>query len=199
MELAILNKLFTSKIRVKILNLLLLNSEDKYYLRQIESIIKHPVRGIQKELYNLTNLGIVKKEYEGNRNYYRINKKCPIFNELRSLFLKYSALSEILKEKLSEYDIDYAFIYGSYAMGTERKGSDVDLFIIGNATSKIISTMLSDINEIFYREINYVIFSKKEFLKKYRLNNNFIKTISKNKKLFLIGNENEFKRFIKSR
>ncbi|MCU0680323.1 MAG: transcriptional regulator [Planctomycetes bacterium] len=54
-----LNKLFGSQARVKILKLFLLNPEKKYYIRQIARDLKLQVNSVRRELENLRKFGIL--------------------------------------------------------------------------------------------------------------------------------------------
>ena len=56
-----LERLFTSKTRIKLLNLLFFNQDKEYHLREIARIIKTSPTYVSKELENLINLNIVTK------------------------------------------------------------------------------------------------------------------------------------------
>lgn len=54
-----LGKLFGSNARVKILKLLLLHPEEKYYIRQLARELKLQVNSVRRELENLENFGLL--------------------------------------------------------------------------------------------------------------------------------------------
>ena len=82
-----LNSLFTSKTRIKILNLFLF-SDKQYHLREISRKIKISPIYASKELKNLEKIKLIKKERLANLTIYSINKNSKIINELRELFKK---------------------------------------------------------------------------------------------------------------
>ena len=192
-----LNKLFSSEARIAILRLFLFNSGKAFYQRQISILAHQPIRAVQREVNKLAEIGLINKFTEGNRTYYRVDKTCTIFEELKRIFLKTMGLAEVLKERLTKSnDIKIAFIYGSYAKGKENLSSDIDLFIIGNISSKELSSILSKPKKELGREINFVIFPQREFIKKLKQKNHFLNTVMKEDKLFIIGNEDELNALI---
>ena len=193
-----LNKLFSSKSRVEIMKLFLFNPEDSFYQREISRITHLPIRGVQRELKNLCNVGLIEDSISGNRVYYKINKEHPIFEDLKKIFFKTTGIAEVLKDNLSRVDsIKIAFIYGSFAKGKEEKSSDIDLLIIGSITSKQLSSILSKPKMELNREINYIVFDLEEIAKKVTEKNHFLNSVLAEEKIFIIGNENELKTVVK--
>ena len=193
-----LDKLFSSKTRVEILRLFLFNAGNSFYQRQISSLTNQPIRGVQREVEKLLKIGFLEKSVQGNRIYYKVNRDTPIFEDLKNLFFKSVGIAEALKENLQDKKIEIAFIYGSYARGEESLLSDIDLMVIGNISSKELSGLLSRPKAELMREINYAVFSLNEFIGKAMQKDHFINSVSKDKKIFIIGSDDELKGFIKS-
>lgn len=171
------------------------NPENRFYLRQISSLTGKALVGIQREVGNLETIGILDKIYDGNRVYYKVKKDCPIYEELKNIFLKTTGIAAVLKEHLvNSKSIQFAFIYGSYAKGDENFNSDIDLLVIGDISSKELSSLLSEQKINLQREINFTTISSAEFKEKLKGYNHFISSIVNEKKIFLIGNEDEFKK-----
>ncbi|OIO72527.1 MAG: hypothetical protein AUJ85_10160 [Elusimicrobia bacterium CG1_02_37_114] len=195
-----LYKLFSSKARVEILKLFLFNPKDNFYQRQISTLTNQPIRGVQREVGKLQDIGLIEKSIQGNRIYYRVNDKCPIFNELKMILFKSVGIAEILREYFkNKSGIDNAFIYGSYAKGEENLSSDIDLMIIGDISSKELSNILSKPKRELGREINYAIFPVQEFVKKVKKKDHFLNSVLRHKKIFIVGTKDELKAIIKSR
>ena len=194
-----LNKLFSSKTRVEILKLFLFNANNSFYQRQISNLTAQSIRGVQREVDKLNRMGLIERSIQGNRIYYKVNKKCSIIEDLKNIFFKSVGIAEALKESLKEKGIKIAFIYGSYAKGEESLLSDIDLMVIGDISSKEISSILSKPKKELMREINYVVFSLNEFINKAIQKDHFINSVLKNKKIYIVGNEDELKDLIKSR
>jgi len=194
----VLNELFSSQARVAILNLFLANPENRFYMREIASLTHQAVRAVQRELPKLEAIGLLEHTVDGNRKYYQVNKDCPIFPELKSIFLKTVGLGDALRGYLDQAEgaIRVAFIYGSYARGEESTTSDIDLFVIGSITAKELSRSLAPVQSELRRQINPVVMGRQEFQDKVAAKNHFVISLLGEPKIFLMGNEDELDRLV---
>ena len=185
-----MEELFSSQARVAILKLLLLSGGRRFYLREIATLTDQPVRAVQRELPKLERLGLLSHTVEGNRKYYQVNRNCPIFPELKSIFLKTVGLGDALRDHLDQAkgSIRVAFIYGSYARGEESLASDVDLFVVGTIDAMELSTALAPARAELSREINPVQMTPDEFRGKVASGNHFVLSLLEGAKTFLVGN-----------
>ncbi len=186
-----LDALFSSKARVKLLKLLLLNPDCRYYLRELAQKTDLSIYSVQVEVKRLTAAGILEKETSGRQTYYKINEHCPIVPELRSIFTKTTGVADVLKASLTEISdhIDYAFIYGSFAKGTQVQDSDVDLMVVGNVEFREVVSSLRSAQDDLGREINPSVYSLAEFGDRVVRNDHFISTVLGEPKIFMIGEE----------
>ena len=79
--------LIKSKTREKILRFFFSNKEKKYYLRELERILKLPIGNIRRELISLEKLGLFKHEKIGNLVYYSLNEKSSFFGVVEDILL----------------------------------------------------------------------------------------------------------------
>jgi predicted nucleotidyltransferase len=186
-----INKLITSRARVSILKLLLLNPDNSYYLREIEQLVNLPVRAVQREIENLKRIGLAELRVQGNRRYYSVNRNFPIFEELKSILIKTVGLGDVLRKALEQSKdcVKLAFIYGSYAEQTENIASDIDLLVVGSISPKQLSTILASAKTDLRRELNFSVYTEKEFKQKIKARNHFLNNLIKSKKIYLIGDD----------
>ncbi|MFA6413815.1 MAG: nucleotidyltransferase domain-containing protein, partial [Syntrophales bacterium] len=137
--------------------------------------------------------GIIKRIEKGRRIYYQANTQSAVFAELKSIIMKTVGVGDILKSALFPLAnrVRAAFIYGSLARGDESKGSDVDVFVIGDVTFAEIVGVFSPIQQTLNREINPTVYPGDEFRAKLDAGNHFIKSVMEGSKLFLIGDEHD--------
>jgi len=185
-----IEKLFTSKIRVILLTYFLFEV-GKGHLREISRKLKMPVSGVKREVDNLISLGILVKE--GTNIIF--NEECNIGEELKSILVKTDALIYPISKIFQKDEIDFALVFGSFARGDYKAGSDVDLMIIGNVHSSVIYKKIKSVESIVQREINPVILSLSD-LKKQK-DSGLMKDIQKKGFIMIKGDEDEFKKFIK--
>jgi predicted nucleotidyltransferase len=191
-----LEQLFSSRARIAILRLFLLNPEERFYVREAATLTDQPRRAVQRELRKLEGIGLLEHTVDGNRKYYQVNNGCPIFPELKSMFLKTVGLGDVLREYLAEKAkaIEVAFIFGSYASGEEKAASDIDLFVIGSISSRELSGVLAQAQRDLRREINQVVMSVDEFQVKVGDNNHVVLSVLDEPKVFLLGDETDLAR-----
>jgi len=70
-----LQKLFTSKTRVKLLTLFIMNPGREMYIREIARTTRENINSIRRELTNLEGIGLLKSERRGNLKYYYVVNK----------------------------------------------------------------------------------------------------------------------------
>jgi predicted nucleotidyltransferase len=191
-----LGALITSRARVEILKLLMLNPGDRRYLREVASLTHQPVRAAQRELARLEAARILTATTEGNRKYYQANRLSPVFPEIKALLLKTVGIGELFRDYLqSKRDsIQLALIFGSYARGSEGSTSDIDLMVVGEITGKELAKLLAPVRKTSGREVNTVSMTPAEFRAKARQGNSFLGEIQRGPKIFLVGGEHDLGR-----
>jgi predicted nucleotidyltransferase len=136
----------------------------------------------------------------GKIKLYRLNRAYPLYNEIKGIIRKTVGIEAGVKAALSGVKgIDFAFIYGSFAEDRETSLSDIDIIIIAGARPKEIKSRLFEYQSRIAREINSIIYTKKEFLSKLAAKDHFVTVLLGKKKIFIQGDANEFGRFIQIR
>jgi DNA-binding transcriptional ArsR family regulator len=83
-----LEHLFSSRTRVRLLGLFLLHPEKEVHVREICRITGLNINAVRRELANLEELGILRSRRAGNARFYTANIACPIYQELTGILLK---------------------------------------------------------------------------------------------------------------
>lgn len=184
------------KTRRKILALLFTNPERSYYLREIIRELGLGRGAAQRELGNLTEVGLLVRTVEGNQVHFRANQDSPVFQELRSMMVKTAGIVEVIRHSLDGLSdgVTVAFLHGSVASGMFTAGSDIDLMVIGDAGFKEVVKALSDAQGKLAREINPSVYTESEFKRKLRSGHHFLKSVSEAPKIPVVGDEHELER-----
>ncbi len=193
-----LKNLFTSEVRILLLNMFLMNPAKEYYLRELASRFKRSPRQVSVELNNLSRIGLLHKRISGKQHYFSINTRHVLFEDLQNIFKKTVGLVEFIRRALKPYkeEVDFALLFGSWARGTAVAESDVDLLLIGDLQARRISGTLMQVGQQIEREINFTIFSKNDFLNRNNKNDHFIKSILKEKTIFILGESDAFRKMV---
>jgi predicted nucleotidyltransferase len=138
----------------------------------------------------LEELGILRSKRSGNLKHFQANQECFFFEELKGLVSKTAGVVGQIRDALDKVaGIELAFIYGSYAKGEEKADSDVDLLMIGDVDMNLLDSSLEKLEKMLGREINYVLYSMKEFKSKRKAKDGFLMEVLSGKKIMVIGAE----------
>ena len=194
-----LETLLGSKLRAKVLGWLFSHPDERYFVRQLTTLVEEDSTNVSRELIRLEKTGILVSTTEGRQKYYQANRENPLFNELHGLIIKTAGVVDVLRSALAlaTERIKIAFVFGSIASGDERRRSDIDIMVVGRISFEDVVSLLSPAEEKLRREINPVVYPVAEFKKKMKEDHHFVKTVLEDEKLFLIGDEDEFARLVK--
>jgi predicted nucleotidyltransferase len=186
--------LFSNTRRV-LLGLLLTHADESFYVRQLSRITGIQMGSLQHELKELLRGGIIVRSARGHQVYYQANRESPVFGDLRGIIVKTAGVADALRMGLSPLSdrISVAFVYGSFARGEERLGSDVDVMVVGDLTFGDVVSALSPAQDQIGREINPTVYPVQEFRSK-MATDHFIKTVLEGPRFFVIGDEHELER-----
>jgi len=190
-----LRKLFSSKVRIELLSEFFLNPERELYVREIARITGEDYKNVSIELRNLEEIGLLCSRKEGNLKYFGLNKEFLIYEELKSIFLKTRGAVGVIKDIFSKQkNIDYAFIYGSFASGEESEKSDIDLMVIGEIPLETLLKLMREPENLLSRVVNPSLYNLSEIKKRVKEKDPFITQVTNDPKIMLIGNEDELRR-----
>ena len=186
-----------SKLRAELLVYYFSRPDAELYLRELARALKADPMNLSRELGKLEKDNIFISRRSGKQKYYKLDKNYLFFNELKNIVAKTVGVEASLEKILKgETAIKFCFIYGSYAAGADKAGSDIDLFIIGDSPAvNSVAEKISILEKKIGREINYRFFAEADFKKAIAKKDSFIINIVKNKKIFLIGHEKDFRKF----
>jgi len=184
------------KTRRAVLSLLYGHPEEDFYLRQIARAAGSGLGATQRELAQLTEVGILRKRARGKQVYFQANPDCPVFGELKGLLIKTAGVADVLRTALLPLAdrIGTAFVHGSFARGDESRGSDVDLLVVGDATFSDVASALAPAQEALGREVNPTVYPPEEFRRRQAAGHHFLMSVLGAPRIFLIGGEGELKR-----
>jgi len=184
--------LFT-ETQQRVLGLLYGQPGRSFYTKEILRTTGMGVGTVKRELDRMKNAGILTLTKTGNQHHYQANPACPIYNELAGIVKKTVGLVEPITTALLPLtaNIELAFIFGSLASGNESPGSDIDLMVIGDIAFSAVVNALHPLQETLGREINPKLYTSKEWKRKQRSGDAFIRDISNKPRLNVMGDTAE--------
>ncbi|NZA27791.1 nucleotidyltransferase domain-containing protein [Luteimonas sp. SJ-92] len=189
---ALMNLLF-GQARQAVLAVLLLQPEASFHLRELARLTGSHAGTLGRELDKLVAAGLVLRREQGNQVRYQADRASALYGELAAMFRKTHGAVPVLREALAPLApaLKAAWIFGSVARGAEVAGSDVDLFVIGEAGFADVVRAIHPAQAELGREINPVVYSATEFRRKLAAGDAFARQLLDGPKLMVIGDKDD--------
>ena len=188
-----LQELFVSEVRIKILKLLLLNPDKSYHVRAIVRAVSAEINAVRRELDNLIGINLLRKRQSSNKLFYTVDTTHLLYSDLLSLLSKEEGLGGKLVKRLKELgEIKFMMISKAFLRGRLSSALDVDLFVVGDVRIDSLEKIIKDYQQETTREINYSVMSEEEFRHRKRANDHFITKILSQSRSMLVGDEEKF-------
>ena len=183
-------QLFGSKTRVKLLQLFYGNPNRSFYVREITRKIDEQINSVRRELANLLNMGIITSETTNNRLYYEVNQDYEYYKALSDIFGRKTvpvtggegeedSAADPLK-KLG--NVELAIMTGQF---TRDERSGIDFLLVGDINQTQVGKYIADLEKKEGKEIRYVVMTASEFDYRKRLNDRFMISVVESKKQVL--------------
>ncbi len=188
-----LEELFVSRVRVKILQLFLASPKDSlFHVREIVRRVSEEINAVRRELARMEKFGMATSEWRANRRLYRFRKDYIFYRELLSLVAKTSGLGgNLIKGKGKLGKVKFAFLSTKFLKGESSNTEDVNLLVVGSIVSPELQSIVADEQAKREQEINYSYMDEAEFKFRVKRRDPFILKVLLQPKVMLIGDEDE--------
>jgi len=194
-----LNAIFGSEARVKILNLFLLHPETKYYILQIARDLKLPANSVRREVDNILKFGLIapasspltdqsenkKEKVKIEKKYFEANKNFILYPEIKALFIKAQVISsqKFISNLQKSFQPKLLALTGFF---TNFPEAQTDILIVGHVKRPTFLKLIAELEKDFGREINFTILEEKEFRYRQDIMDIFLYNILEGKTITLI-------------
>lgn len=170
-----LDRLFSSKTRVKLLTHFLKNPNKKFYVRELTRQIDERINSVRRELENLLELGLLKDSRDDKKRYYQVDKTFVYYKELKALFTKAMTMPRTKLVDLFEKagTAEYVVLSGKFTSSP----SGVDIFMIGEFSKPKVLKIIEKLEKEQEEELTYTIMKKSEFTFRREYGDRFLKRI----------------------
>lgn len=195
-----IDALFGSKTRVKLLHLFLNNPGKAFYVREITRLIDEQINSVRRELSNMLEVGIITSASADNKLYYEVNQRYGYYVPFRAIFA--DEHMDSTPAKISQETSWHSLVKElpglrlAIAAGVLVKGSasSIDLLLVGDVIAGKVKSSIKDIEKIEGREVNYSVISYDEFYYRLSVRDKFITQILNGKHTVLIDSDNVLNR-----
>lgn len=158
--------LFTSSVRLKLLQKLFYFPQELYFTRELGRAIGVEINAIRRELENLKNAGLIISEPRSNKIYHQANTSSPLFLDLTLIAHKTSGLGgdfHKYTDKLGKLDKIYYNQDFLVARPKDLAASEVDILLVGEVILQELEDLIKTEEVLRSREVNYMVMSNSEF------------------------------------
>jgi hypothetical protein len=193
-----IEQLFGSKTRVKLLQLFYGNPNRSFYVREITRKIDEQINSVRRELANLLSIGIIASDTNNNRLYYEVNQSYDYYDPLSTIFggtkpeaatKKGSKKAEPASEDPQTLalktlgNIELALYTGQF---TRDESSGVDLLIVGDINQTKLGKFIADLEAGEGKDIRYTVMPLSEYRYRDQVKDRFLSNVLAAKKQVLI-------------
>lgn len=211
-------QLFGSKTRVKLLQLFLTNPNRSFYVREITRKIDEQINSVRRELANLLSIGIITSDNTNNRLYYEVNQKYEYYDALAAIFAgkkittiannestkskakKPSFESQKVGIKPDRASVDNPIVDRFVKTGNVRililtgqftrdNSSGIDILVVGDVNMVQIEKVIAELEKSESKELSFAVFKPEEFSYRKQIHDRFITNVLDSKKQILIDED----------
>jgi predicted transcriptional regulator len=192
-----IEQLFGSKTRVKLLQLFYSNPNRSFFVREITRKIDEQINSVRRELSNLLSIGIITSDNTNNKLYYEVNQKYEYFEPLQQIFgggVKKKEKTDAVNEN-GEADaglksvghVELAVYTGQF---TRDETSGIDFLVVGDVNQNALQKYVDDLEAKENKSIRYVLMDLNDFRYRQPIRDRFAVAINNSKKQVLVDIHN---------
>jgi hypothetical protein len=207
------DQLFGSKTRVKLLQLFFSNPNRSFYVREITRKIDEQINSVRRELSNLLSIGIIKSNADNNRLYYEVDQEYEYYQPLAMIFggLKPAPVAEKVSKKADKEQteepvateaipehplakairatghVELALLTGQF---TREDLSGIDILIVGDTNQSKVENFIDELEKAEKKELRYTVMPMDTYKYRLQINDRFIGNVLGAKKQVIINTHN---------
>jgi hypothetical protein len=193
-----IEQLFGSKTRVKLLQLFYSNPNRSFYVREITRKIDEQINSVRRELANLLSVGLITSDTSNNKVYYEVNQKYEFYPPLQEIFgggtakaRKGPRNTKAIELPLHDDSLDLkalgnvevAALMGQF---TRDETAGVDVLIVGNVNQNALNKYVTELERQEGKDLRYTVFSLDDFTYRLQIKDRFTSNVLRAKKQVLL-------------
>lgn len=209
-----IEQLFGSKTRVKLLQLFYSNPNRAFYVREITRKIDEQINSVRRELANLLSIGIITSDATNNRLYYEVNQAYEHYKPLGMVFGGLPAPAETEAKAPKKADkqpapaaapkadvskehpmaksfrglgkVELALLTGQF---TRDELSGIDVLMVGDINQAKADKFMAELEKAENKELRYSVLPLDNYRYRLQINDRFINNVLGAKKQVIINTQ----------
>ena len=212
-----IEQLFGSKTRVKLLQLFYSNPNRAFYVREITRKIDEQINSVRRELSNLLSIGIITSDASNNRLYYEVNQEYQYYKPLGQIFgglevaeapapkaaKKEAKTIESKPEPVqpkADVAAEHPLAKGFRGLGkvelalltgqfTRDELPGIDILVVGDVNTTKADKFMADLERSENKELRYTVLPTENYRYRTQINDRFISNVRGAKKQIIINTQ----------
>ncbi len=193
-----IDALFGSKTRVKLLHLFLNNPGRAFYVREITRKIDEQINSVRRELANMLSIGVIQSDENSdnsNKLYYEVNTHYTFYEPLRLIFADKGskdhvgsalAANDVVKRASSLGDVRIVLFAGQLVHGSN---SSVDVVIAGDVNKSSLKRFIKELESEESKTLTYTLLSYEDFYYRLSIKDKFVMELLSTKHTAIVDSE----------
>jgi predicted transcriptional regulator len=192
-----IEQLFGSKTRVKLLQLFYSNPNRAFFVREITRKIDEQINSVRRELSNLLSIGIITSDNTNNKLYYEVNQKYEYYEPLQQIFgggVKKIKKADAVDETgdadaglKSVGHVELALYTGQF---TRDDSVGIDFLVVGDVNPNALQKYVDELEAKENKSIRYILMDLDDFRYRQQIRDRFAVAITNAKKQVLVDLHN---------
>jgi predicted nucleotidyltransferase len=180
--------LFRSQMQIELLGLLLLQPERSWTLQELAGGLAAPSSSVHRELGRAEQAGIVTRDASARPHRFAAATDDGFYEPLAALLARSVGVEQDLRAALDgQPGVLAAVIHGSWAGGSRRPDSDIDVLVVGDIVLRDLRRHLRPIGERAGRALDLTVLTTEELQRLVRDRSSFARRILETPTIPLVG------------
>ncbi|MBC7836699.1 hypothetical protein H7X87_02890 [Acetobacteraceae bacterium] len=172
----ILQKLFGSSARVKLLRLFLFNAGISYTIAEVASRTRSTKKDVRREILLFTQIGLIERTSRKKEIRFTLKRDFAYLLALQNLLLNTPARSQDIYEQFRDVGAVRLVVIGGIFMGEQENG--LDLFLVGDRVKeKKFQNALKGFEAEIGKELRYALLSSEDFFYRINMNDRLVRDV----------------------
>lgn len=191
-----IEQLFGSKTRVKLLYLFYGNQNRPFYVREITRKVDEQINSVRRELSNLLSIGIIKSDTANNKLYYEVNQKYEFYAPLSQIFGSAPTTGEASEDTMgatlesatqkywaSAGSLDLVIYTGVF---TRDETAGIDILLVGQANKTAVAKLVEGLEKQEGKELRYTVMDTETAVYRSQIKDRFWSDLEKSKMQIIV-------------
>lgn len=179
--------LFRSEMQLRMLALLLLQPERVWTLQGLVETLGAPQSSVHRELERAEAAGVIGRDATVRPHRFRAAVEDPLFEPIEMMLSRTVGVEAELRGILERDDVDVALIFGSWAGGSRRPESDIDVLVVGDVDLRELRRRVRPVGESAGRRVDLTVLAADEFRRLVAEGSSFARSVMEGPTIALVG------------